>query len=139
MQGLLRIENVWVDLAQEQCCCCLWSIFLSFSRLLIIIVFRGLFSHFKLSFELIECSNYRLEGMEGVWERIKAHNVPFKPVFRIRFILIFRIRYFTKRIRGSGSGSCSKSDLKSGKYFYKKYISPKNDLFCYLWSKYLCQ
>ena len=69
-------------------------------------------------------------------------------MLRIRFILIWiRIRILgsVSWNNVSGSGSCSKSDLKSGKYqlffyffFDKKYISPKYGLFCYLYGKYLC-
>ena len=66
-------------------------------------------------------------------------------MLQIRFILIWiRILGSVSWNNGSGSESCSKSDLKSGKYqllfdffYYKKYISPKYDLFCYLWGKYL--
>ena len=43
--------------------------------------------------------------------------VSFKSVFRIRFILIWiRILGSVSWNNGSGSESCSKSDLKSGKY-----------------------
>ena len=60
----------------------------------------------------------------------------YKAVLRIRFILIWiRIRILGSVSWNNGSGSCSKSDLKSGKYqllFYffsiKKYISPKYDM-----------
>ena len=49
---------------------------------------------------------------------------PQKPVLRIRFILIW-IRILGSVSWNNGSGSCS------------KYISPKYDLFCYLWGKYM--
>ena len=65
-----------------------------------------------------------------------------QPVFRIRFILIWiriRIVRSVSCNNGSGSISCSGSDLKSRKYqifknffFYQRYISSKNYLFCYL-------
>ena len=53
------------------------------------------------------------------------YEITISNTLRIRFIL-----------------PCSESDLKSRKYqlffyffFYKEYISPKYDLFCYLWGK----
>ena len=63
----------------------------------------------------------------------------------IHFILIWiRILEYVSWNNRSRSGSCSESDLKSRKkkicftFFYYKYISPKNYLFCYMWGKYLC-
>ena len=56
----------------------------------------------------------------------------FYVVFRIRFILIrilLQIRPINNR----------ENIKKIYFFFYKKYISPKYDLFCYLWGKYLCQ
>ena len=68
-------------------------------------------------------------------------------MFRIRFNLI-RIRIIGSVSwnngfgSGSGPGSCSRSDRKYQLWkkivFCLKYISPKNDLFCYLLGKYLC-
>ena len=68
-------------------------------------------------------------------------------MFRIRFILI-RIRILGSVLwnngSSSGSGSCSRSDLKLRKYqlflilFFKNIFLQKNDMFGYLWGKYLC-
>ena len=51
-------------------------------------------------------------------------------VFRIRFILIW-IRILFQIWPKIGKISTF--------FFYKKCISPEYDLFCYLWSKYLCK
>ena len=110
---------------------------------MILVDFCGNFPWFRLIFGYPDPDPFHWIGSGSRWPKWNGSK-------RIRNTAFYSLLYFSVsdpliwiRILGSvsgndGSGSCSRSDLNSRKYqlifyffFYLKYISPKNDLFCY--------
>ena len=81
----------------------------------------------KSSKELTELTHVKSERLD----LIKKIKIDRRAVLRIRFILIWiRIQIRPK------IGKISTFVIL---FLYEKYISPKYDLFCYLWGRYLSQ